>query len=541
MNKKYLVPLLLSGMILTSINIKNAFNPTYADDVISLDTTNIIALSHKGGEVVNFVNDDIANYWDNDASDITLLKSLYEVNTDMTSFFDYSYDHEYVRDLYARWDDFKPVNNVITWKSNVLVNNYDIVISLNPQLTEVLYEEKGLTESNYKMDNPYANTHYYWQVTAHTDSGDIKSQIFDFVSGSYKRTVDIPTISNTRDIGGFTGKYGEMKQGLIYRSGRLDDSDISAQDALSKLGIQTDLDLRNNGEGLKNPANLNKYYLRTLQSYYNDFKEENRTATIEAVRIFADKDNYPVIFHCAIGRDRTGTLAMLLQALCGASKEYIIHDYFTSMWSVTGTYQKTVEDLNLSLVKQTLEALENYGGDINSGVENFLKEDSNHIGLTEQEIQNIRDIWSGIIEVEHAPKTHKAKNNYENRAYVQIKAIGHTDLAMMVTKGTKISAPYELDNSLSWFRSGESFDFNNQINDDSYIYADYIAQYVVTIHFVGIAKADEIYRLNRNESISLDKYALEGFEMIVISDEGREITNYSASRDTYINILYIRK
>ena len=82
------------------------------------------------------------------------------------------------------------------------------------------------------------------------------------------------------------------------------------------------------------------------------------------MRVFTNPDNYPVMFHCAVGRDRTGTLAMLLQALCGASKEYIIHDYYTSMWSVTGAYQKSVSELNLTVVNDTLTALENFGDDI---------------------------------------------------------------------------------------------------------------------------------------------------------------------------------
>lgn len=546
MNKRLFVPILVSGLLLSGLSFSKAINAVYADDVIYLDNESIQALSHSDGVVVNFVNDDLLAYWNNDATDIETLKTLYEMNSEIESFISNSYDHEYVRELYAKWDDFKPVNNTLTWRSNVRANSYDVVVSLNPELTEALYEAKGLTDTKYTMANPYSNTHYYWQVTAHTDNVDIKSTIFDFYSGDFKRTVDIPTISNTRDVGGFTGKYGLMKEGLIYRSGRLDDVSVKANEALAQLDIQTDLDIRNNGEGSKNPAHLNNYYLRTLQTYYNNFNDQYRPALIEAVRVFANPDNYPIVFHCAVGRDRTGTLAMILQALCGASKEYIIHDYFTSMWSVTGAYQKSLEDLNLTVVNDTLTQLENFGDSLNSGVENYLKEkeDPNThemIGLTDAEIQAIRDIWSGKTEVEHGPKSFKASENYEGKAFVSIKSIGHKDVSMMVSKGTKINAPYELDESLSWFVNGQPFSFDNPINETSYIYADYANQYYITIHFAGIAKQDEILIRTAGEVISLDQYAIDGFDMLAISDEGKEITRLEVSRDAYINIVYMKR
>ena len=546
MNKKLLFPIVLSGLLFSSLSFKNSFKGASADNVINFDIDKIQALSHCNGVTVNFINDDLVKYWDSDPTDLDNLRALYEMNSEIASFPNNSYDREYTRDLYAKWDDFRPVNNTLTWKSNVKANSFDIAISLNAELTEAVYEAKGLTEPQYTMSNPFANTHYYWQVTAHAKNEDIKSTIFDFYSGDYKRTVDMPTISNTRDVGGFTGKYGTMKQGLIYRSGRIDDVTDACNDALRELDIQTDLDLRKNGEGRTNPAHLNNYYLRTLQSYTVDFREEYRPATIETVRVFTNPDNYPVIFHCAVGRDRTGTLAIILQALAGASREYIIHDYYTSMWSVTGAYQKSLEDLNYTILNDTLNTIESFGDSLSEGAENFLKqrEDQNThqlVGLTEEEINSIRDIWSGKVEVEHGPKTFKAEENYEGKAFVKIKALGHKDLDMMVDKGTKIVAPYELNDGMAWFSNGEEFDFNKEINDTTFIYANYVRTYFVTIHFAGIAKPDEILKLGHGEVLSLDKYNLEGFDVIMLSDEGIRITSLEVTRDIHINIYYMRK
>lgn len=544
MNKKYCLFLLLPAVLISSFCFKKPFETSYAEGTIVFDVDTIQALSHANGTVVNFVNPDIKEYWDNDSTDLGKLRTLYEYNSDISSFFDNSFDHDYVRQLYQKWDDFKPVNNTLTWKSNIKTNSYDIVVSLNDELTETLYEEKGLLEEEYTLINPFANQHYYWQVTAHTDRGDIKSSIFDFFSGDYKRTIDIPTVSNTRDVGGFSGRFGKMKEGLIYRSGRLDDADDSSRRALEQLDIQTDLDLRNLGEGKENPLGLNNYYLRTLLGYKNDFSIENRSKTIEAVRIFANPDNYPVIFHCAIGRDRTGTLSIILQALAGADRNYIIHDYYTSMFSVTGAFNKSMVDLNLGAVNDILNLLEENGTSLSDGAENFLKvqeDPRTHemIGLTDEEIQNIRDIWSGKILTKRGMKTFKATDNYEGKAFVKIKSLGHKDVSMMVEKGSFIKAPYELDKSLNWFSEGSLFDFNKPIEKATFIYADYSNQYVVVIHFIGISRPDETLKINHNETITFEKYKIDGLKMKILTDEGKTVENIKINRDMHINIIYL--
>ena len=49
------------------------------------------------------------------------------------------------------------------------------------------------------------------------------------------------------------------------------------------------------------------------------------------------KEDRPVYFHCAIGRDRTGTLAFLLEGLLGMSKSDIYKDYELTNFSYWGT------------------------------------------------------------------------------------------------------------------------------------------------------------------------------------------------------------
>ena len=541
MNKKILIPIIFSSLFITALGFNKNTDVCIADGTISLDVDKIQALSHKDGVVINMLPSDILAYWSDASTNLENLRDHYEMNKDISSFSKNSNNHNYVRSLYAEWDDFKPTNNVLTWKTNVKASSYDIVVSLDAELTSAIFEEKGLLDQSYTLVNPYSNTHYYWQVTAHTLDGDVKSTIFDFYSGDYKRTIDVPTVSNTRDIGGFTGTFGTMKEGLIYRSGRLDDVTDIGIEALNALNIQTDLDLRKKGEGLQNPANLPNYYLATIQQYSPGFTEENRENMINAVKVFVEPNNYPIMFHCAVGRDRTGTLGMLLQSLAGASKEYIIHDYYTSMWSVTGAYEKSLSDLNLGIINETLNTIQSFGSSLTSGAENFLKKDGSGIGLTYEEIQRIRDIWSGKIEVSHKIKPFKATDNYEGKAFVNIKAVGHKDISLMVDKGSIINAPYELSNSFGWFSNGEAFSFANAINNTTYVYADYVSTYFVTIHFIGLNKEDVIIQAKSGDIIRFNSYETNGYKMLVLSDEGKEITRVDVSRDTYVNIIYSKK
>jgi len=60
------------------------------------------------------------------------------------------------------------------------------------------------------------------------------------------------------------------------------------------------------------------------------FKEEGMKAVREDFKLFADKKNYPIVFHCIAGADRTGTLAYILCGLVGVTEDNLRKD-----WEVT--------------------------------------------------------------------------------------------------------------------------------------------------------------------------------------------------------------
>ena len=54
-----------------------------------------------------------------------------------------------------------------------------------------------------------------------------------------------------------------------------------------------------------------------------------------SISAFADPNNYPMNFHCAVGRDRTGTTAFLILGLLGVDEETLIREYYSSFFSST--------------------------------------------------------------------------------------------------------------------------------------------------------------------------------------------------------------
>ncbi|NIY15095.1 MAG: hypothetical protein GWM98_09415, partial [Nitrospinaceae bacterium] len=61
-----------------------------------------------------------------------------------------------------------------------------------------------------------------------------------------------------------------------------------------------------------------------------------RDEYLKIFQVFADRENYPVLFHCVGGADRGGTVAFLLNGLLGKDREHLIRDFELTTLSVWG-------------------------------------------------------------------------------------------------------------------------------------------------------------------------------------------------------------
>ncbi len=304
---------------------------------------------------------------------------------------------------YRHEDIYYPNPVTFSWEADEKANYYRLFISTDELFAQGTTESFLVNTNSLTLSHLYTGTKYYWFVTATdlTDDGGESNtssvSTRSFTTAESPRCLKIEGVSNTRDFGGYKTTDGyRLKQGMVYRGGKLEDiSEESKEFIRNYLGIKTDFDLREFGEGgagKVSPLGDDINYINMAGRYYTGgiSTDEGKAVMAQEFRVLADPDNYPIYIHCSLGRDRTGTLVMLLQGLLGAKFNDMMIDYELSVFSVTGTMDNVSIEQGRKVIKQTYDYINNnYEGErFRDKVENYLLS----IGITEEEIQTIRDL-----------------------------------------------------------------------------------------------------------------------------------------------------
>lgn len=155
------------------------------------------------------------------------------------------------------------------------------------------------------------------------------------------RWVIAPGALNLRDLGGIpTQTGGYTRRGMIYRSEFLADPlTHGEQEGVHPLGLRTVVDLRLSREVEHEQVPWSYYgvnwihrpvWLRKTNSWaadYMTYLEAGPEQFVEVIQDLMDPSNFPVLFHCAAGKDRTGTVAAVILQVAGVSTENIVVDY----------------------------------------------------------------------------------------------------------------------------------------------------------------------------------------------------------------------
>ena len=232
--------------------------------------------------------------------------------------------------------------------------------------------------------------------------------------GETSRFVRLGKVPNMRDFGGMKTQDGKtFRRGMLFRSAglngnakshevtnelgkvtrryygqgaeRLDKE--SREFATLKLGLRTDLDLRSPGEcnGMAmSPLGAGVRWVRTsFLPYAELFTPAGKAAFAEAFAVLLDETNYPLVFHCISGADRTGTLAFIVEALCGVSGADMLLD-----WEITVFSTKNMGFAHKERYDRLVEGFMKYpGATMREKVEAFVVEQ----GFTREEIDRLRD------------------------------------------------------------------------------------------------------------------------------------------------------
>lgn len=246
-------------------------------------------------------------------------------------------------------------------------NNYCASCKLNIKQAGKLIVCDGGNGGIITTDS-FAGDNYIYNLTPNTISTYVNIVDDKVVQcGTVKATGQLRMIKsgqavNVRDLGGWSCDGGTVKYGKLFRGGQLSaaDKDIF----VSFLRVTDDLDLRWDSEvtGTSSVLGGNINYKHINGCWYGgqysaNLKEEVKYAieTINKGRV--------LYFHCAGGADRTGTLAMILEAILGVSQSDIDKDYELTCFYAGVQTDESARRRNEHDWKSLIQFFDNYAGD----------------------------------------------------------------------------------------------------------------------------------------------------------------------------------
>jgi len=155
---------------------------------------------------------------------------------------------------------------------------------------------------------------------------------------------------NFRDLGGHPTVQGKRtRSNMVFRSAHL--AEIPEESPIRSAGLRTVVTLQSRTEiSILGPPHADvmrevrwehipigdRWFRerepislipgREHHAIIHDFREDWRTF----FNILAEREVYPLLFHCSAGRDRTGVGAAMLLELLGVSRERIVTDFLES-------------------------------------------------------------------------------------------------------------------------------------------------------------------------------------------------------------------
>jgi protein-tyrosine phosphatase len=192
-------------------------------------------------------------------------------------------------------------------------------------------------------------------------------------------------VSNARDIGGIALEGGgTVACGAVFRGGPLQKLSSRGCAEFAARGVRTVVDLRTPSERedtgpVACVLAQSKVLFAPMPVPYNVSPQDylaDLNATESVAMVFhklADDAAYPLYFHCAIGRDRTGVVAAVILLALGATRKDVVDEYMLSRAAGVGAYPDSLAAV--------LDDIEQRGG-----VEAYL----GRAGVSAQELAHLR-------------------------------------------------------------------------------------------------------------------------------------------------------
>ena len=261
-------------------------------------------------------------------------------------------------------------------------------------------------------DDIYASNHFDEKTTV---------TITVYESGKFIDIEETLSISYSDDINEYDNReqfanfreisVGNIKDNLLYRGASpIDNRRKRAETVdiiLEELEIKYDIDLADNR------ATIDGFYQKDdfKSDYFQYLDEEEKVLPLGMAAAYKTEDfsnkmktmflsilnnDGPYYIHCLEGKDRTGYVCMVIEALCGASYEELIEDYFITYHNYYGIEKgtKKYDAIKAIHIDEMIRYVFDFNNSVNLLTANYYSQVNNYllsIGLQQAEIDAVQN------------------------------------------------------------------------------------------------------------------------------------------------------
>ena len=296
-----------------------------------------------------------------------------------------------------------PSSYSIRWAAGATTE--EVTVTVAEPTREWIYTQTNPDLPYVEIFNLLPNTHYTYKAEA---GGKVLTEGEFDTYGKVHQLRFKTSIRNCRDLGGWTTTDGKtVKYRMVYRGGRLEPGYLSKVGirALKTEGIKAQLDLRGHSDVLSEstfktkeiwPEGEYAFCAPIVEEGYREMLRDDKEKTRQCMQFIMDcvDQNKPVYFHCSLGRDRTGTVAMLTLGILGVPEGDISQEYELTQFAPVGYATSSGESQKMTRMANwgygyTAEYIwDEYanGGSFQDGVNAYLLE----IGISQADIDKFK-------------------------------------------------------------------------------------------------------------------------------------------------------
>lgn len=241
-----------------------------------------------------------------------------------------------------KWEIYPETDNL---PIEIFISDNDSVFPSMPSMT--VNSNDYIAVINNPSDSPEIRKFFRIKI-AGTMSATISNRFFE-----------LDSIQNFRDLGGYTTNDNRsIRWGKLFRSGSFFHMTPHDSSEINSLGIKTVIDLRsedmekkkpdryNNANNIRIPISMKGYssisqkvldgeFLRGdaiiyTQDTYKDMVNNFAQQYADFFNYLCDENNYPIVFHCYLGKDQTGLATYFLLRALDIPTDVIEDDYMIS-------------------------------------------------------------------------------------------------------------------------------------------------------------------------------------------------------------------